>query len=144
MNTILEMLGALNDEELRAVSTRVNELLKAHDDERKAKAIADARALKVKMLADTKAVLAQAGLSLKDMGVKKPRGRAPAYHAGRLYRHPQNKEQTWNGKGQKPRWLRDLEGEGTAVEIAAVAANDNAPKADAPRPAMPAAGRKTA
>lgn len=145
MNTTLEMLDALNDDELRAVTARASELLKAHDDERKAKAIADAKALKAKMLADTKALLAQAGLSLKDMGAKKPRGKAPAYHVGRQYRHPLKKELTWNGKGQKPGWLRELEGEGDrAVEVAPEAANDNAPKADAPRPAMPAAGRKTA
>jgi DNA-binding protein H-NS len=83
------------------------------------------------MLADTKALLAQAGLSLKDMGAKKPRsGKAPAYHVGRQYRHPANKELTWNGKGQKPGWLRELEGEGEkAVEVTPEAANDNAPKA---------------
>src|SRR5882724_11633519 len=109
----LDTLDALNDDELRAVTARATELLKSHDDERKAKAIADAKALQAKMLADTKALLAQAGLSLKDMGAKKPRsGKAPAYHAGRLYRHPGKKELTWNGKGQKPGWLRALEAEG--------------------------------
>jgi hypothetical protein len=93
----LDTLDALNDEELRALTSRANELLRAHDDERKAKAISDAKALKARMLADTKALLAQAGLSLKDMGAKKPRsGKAPAYHVGRQYRHPANKELTWN------------------------------------------------
>ena len=127
----LDTLDALNDEELRALTSRANELLRAHDDERKAKAISDAKALKARMLADTKALLAQAGLSLKDMGAKKPRsGKAPAYHVGRQYRHPANKELTWNGKGQKPGWLRELEGEGEkAVEGTPEAANDNAPKA---------------
>jgi DNA-binding protein H-NS len=126
----LDTLDALNDEELRAVTTRANELLKSHDDERKAKAIADAKALQAKMLADTKALLAQAGLSLKDMGTKKPRsGKTPAYHVGRQYRHPANKELMWNGKGQKPGWLRELEGEGgKALEVTPEAANDDAPK----------------
>jgi DNA-binding protein H-NS len=114
----LDTLDALNDDELRALTAHANELLKLHDDERKAKAIADAKALRVKMLADTRALLAQAGLSLKDMGTKKPRsGKAPAYHVGRSYQHPANKDLTWNGKGQKPGWLRELEGEGgKAVE----------------------------
>jgi DNA-binding protein H-NS len=53
-------------------------------------------------------------------------GKAPAYHTGRLYQHPANKGLTWNGKGQKPGWLRELEREGgTAVEMAG-AAHDNA------------------
>ena len=129
MSNALDMLAALSDDELRGVRTRVDELLKAHDDERKAKALADAKALKAKALADARAVLASAGLSLKDMSGKKPRsGRAPAYHAGRTYRHPENKSLTWNGKGQKPGWLRELEGEGgKAVELSEQAANGNPP-----------------
>ena len=127
----LDSLNALNDDELLSVRMRVDELLKAHDEERKAKALAEAKALKVKALADARAVLATAGLSLKDMGAKKPRsGKAPAYHVGRQYRHPSNAALTWNGKGQKPGWLRELEGEGgKAAEIAPEAANENAPKA---------------
>jgi DNA-binding protein H-NS len=129
MSNTLGMLDALNDDELRAITARANELLKVHDDERKAKAIADAKALKAKMLADTKALLAQAGLSLKDMGAKKPRsGKTPVYHVGRSYQHPVNKALTWNGKGQKPRWLRELEGEGgKAVEVAEAAKEVAAP-----------------
>jgi DNA-binding protein H-NS len=131
MNSTLEMLDALSDEELHAVGARVNELLKAHDDDRKAKALADAKALKAKALADARAVLAEAGLSLKDMGAKKPRaGKAPAYHVGRQYRHPVHEQLTWNGKGQKPGWLRELEGEGgKALELSPPSANDNRPKA---------------
>jgi DNA-binding protein H-NS len=129
MNSTLDTLNALNDEELRAVSARVQELLRAHDDDRKAKALADAKALKAKALADARAVLASAGLSLKDMSGKKPRsGKAPAYHAGRTYQHPANKAMVWNGKGQKPGWLRELEGEGgKAIELSQEALNGNAP-----------------
>lgn len=125
MNIPLATLDTLSDDELRAVAAHVNELLKTHDDERKAKALADAKALKAKALADARAVLASAGLSLKDMGAKKTRsGKAAVYHVGRDYRHPSNAALTWNGKGQKPAWLRELEGEGgKAVE----AANDNRP-----------------
>ena len=68
-----ETLETLNDDELRAIGARVEELLKLHDEERKAKALADAKALKARALAEARAVLATAGLSLKDMGAKKPR-----------------------------------------------------------------------
>jgi DNA-binding protein H-NS len=127
MSNPLGMLDGLNDDELRAVGARVHELLKAHEEERKAKALADARALKAKALTDARAVLASVGLSLKDMSGKKPRSaKAPAYHVGRNYQHPTNKALSWNGKGQKPGWLRELEGEGgKAIEVAP--ANDNAP-----------------
>jgi len=124
MNT--ETLEKLDDDELRAIGERVEELLKLRDEERKAKALADAKALKAKALADARAVLATAGLSLKDMGAKKPRpAKAPVYQAGREYRHPVNASLTWNGKGQKPGWLRELEkGGARAVE----AANDSPAK----------------
>jgi len=130
MSNPLGTLDGLNDDELRAVAARVHELLKAHEEERKAKALADARALKAKALTDARAVLASVGLSLKDMSGKKARsGKPPVYHVGRNYRHPVNQALTWNGKGQKPGWLRELEGEGgKAVEIVPEAAFDNAPK----------------
>lgn len=120
MSNPLGTLDALKDEELRAVIARANELLKAHDEERKAKALADARALKAKALTDARAVLASVGLSLKDMSGKKPRsGKPPAYHIGRNYQHPTNKTLTWNGKGKKPAWLAAIEAEGgKAIEVA--------------------------
>ena len=123
MSNPLGMLDALNDDELRAIDARVQELLKLHDEERKAKALADARALKAKALVDARAVLASAGLSLKDMGAKKARSaKVPAYHVVHNYQHPTNKALTWNGKGQKPRWLRELETDGgKAIELTAEA-----------------------
>ena len=130
MSNILDSLNALSDGELHAVGESVKGIQKARDEERKAKALSDAKALKAKALADARAVLATAGLSLKDMGAKKPRiGKAPAYHVGRQYRHPADAALTWNGKGQKPGWLRELEGEGgKPLEAGAEPANDNTPK----------------
>jgi hypothetical protein len=108
------MLDALNDEELRTTIKHSEELLKKRDTDRKAKALADARAL-----------LASAGLSLKDLGGKAQRKSAPLYKGGRLYQHPENKALLWKANGQKPNWLRDLEGRGeNAVELEP--ANDNA------------------
>ena len=120
MNSTLDMLGALNDDELRAVIKHAEGLLKRRDDDRKAKALLDARTL-----------LASVGLSLKDInGRNRARpAKAPVYQGGHLYQHPSNKALVWNAKGQKPKWLRELEGEGgKAAELAPAAANDNAPK----------------
>ncbi len=99
----LDTLDGLNDGELQAVIDRSNGLLKQRDDDRKAKAMAEARAL-----------LASVGLSLSDLAAK-GRGKAakaPAYKGGRCYRHPSREELVWNAKGQKPGWLRELEAQG--------------------------------
>jgi hypothetical protein len=105
MNT--EMLDTLNDDALREVITRAQDLLKQHDRERKEQALAQARA-----------VLSSVGLSLKAVAGKGARP-AAGYKGGRLYRHPAKPELVWNAKGQKPNWLRALEREGgKAVEVA--------------------------
>jgi hypothetical protein len=104
----LDSLENLKDEELQAVITRAGELLKEHDRQRKDKALADAGA-----------ILAAAGLSLKDVARKgRAKAKAPAYRGGHQYQHPVKKELLWNAKGQKPGWLRQLEAEGgRAVEV---------------------------
>jgi hypothetical protein len=112
-------LDALNDDELRSVITQSQALLKRRDEERKAKALNDARAL-----------LASVGLSLKHLGgkAKKKAGDAPLYKGGVLYQHPTNKALVWNAKGQKPNWLRELEGQGgKAVEMETVKNNPPTP-----------------
>lgn len=103
-------LDALPDDELRGVIEQSQGLLKQRDEDRKAKAIVDARAL-----------LASAGLGLKDLGgngrKKNPKG--PIYHSGHVYQHPTEKTLVWNARGKKPGWLSALEAEGKApVEIA--------------------------
>jgi len=107
----LDSLESLKDEELQAVIGRSNELLQERDRQRKDKALGEARAL-----------LEPVGLSLKDVASTKPQknggSKSAAYHAGRQYQHPVNKALTWNAKGQKPNWLRELEaGGGKAVEL---------------------------
>ena len=106
----LETLEALNDNELRAVMGRADELLKAHDRERKDKALEDARL-----------ILEAAGLHLKDVASRgrsgKP-GNGPVYRSSHRYQHPTKKELVWNARGQKPGWLRQLEKEGSrAIEL---------------------------
>jgi DNA-binding protein H-NS len=110
MSMKLDILDGLSDDELRAAIAHAEGLLKQRDDDRKAKALSDARTL-----------LASVGLSLKNLnGKSRVRSGKAAYHVGHHYQHPTNKALTWNGKGQKPGWLRELEGEGgKAVEVAA-------------------------
>lgn len=109
-----DTLDTLNDDELRAVIARAQELLKTHDTERKDRALAEARAL-----------LSSVGLSLKAVAGKSAR-RSIVYRGGRHYRHPMKPDLVWNAKGQKPNWLRELEREGgKAVEMPAESANDN-------------------
>jgi hypothetical protein len=103
-----EALTKLSDDELHAVITRSQELLKDRDRERKEQATAQAKAL-----------LESVGLSFKSVAGKGAR-RPILYKGGRLYRHPAKPELVWNAKGQKPNWLRDLEKEGgKAVEAEA-------------------------
>jgi len=109
-----EMLDALNDDELRTVIARSQELLKIHDRERKDNALAQARTL-----------LSSVGLSLKAVTGKGAK-RSAAYHGGHHYQHPAKPDLVWNAKGQKPNWLRDLEREGGKAVETPGAANDNA------------------
>jgi hypothetical protein len=110
-----QILDTMTDDELRAVKTRAEELLKLHDNERKAKAVEEVRALNAKAQADARALLASVGLSLKAV-TGKSRKHSATYKGGRLYRHPAKPELVWNAKGQKPNWLRELENHGGRAE----------------------------
>jgi DNA-binding protein H-NS len=115
----IAMLNELQDGELRTTIDQAEGILKQRDDERKARAIVDARA-----------TLAAAGLTLKDLNGngKRKAGKGLVYHSGRAYQHPANKALVWNGKGKKPGWLVELENAGgRAVE--SQAANDILPVA---------------
>lgn len=104
----------MDDSELRELRAQADELLKAHDEERKAKALAEARALRAKTEHDVRALLASVGLSFKDLTAKRTKRKA-AYKSGHLYQHPTNGALVWKAKGQKPKWLRELEAEGGKV-----------------------------
>jgi hypothetical protein len=116
----LDSLDALNDSELREVINYAETLLKKRDEERKTKALSDARALRAKAESDARAVLESAGLSLKSLGGKgrKKGGQPSVYKGGRVYRHPDDKTLLWKANGQKPNWLRELEAQGgKAMEV---------------------------
>jgi hypothetical protein len=109
-----DMLEGFNDDEIREIKLLADAVLKRRDDARKAEAIEEARER-----------LAQAGLTFADVArVKTRAAKGPSYKGGHTYQHPANRGLMWNAKGQKPKWLRELESSGgTAVELAA---NDNA------------------
>ena len=98
----VDMLEGYNDDEVRGIIDLAGKLLKSRDDDRKAKAMEQARA-----------TLAAVGLTLKDLGKAKPKvAKGPLYRGGHTYQHPTNKTLVWNAKGQKPNWLRELENAG--------------------------------
>lgn len=114
------MLDGLNDEQLRGVITESQRLLKKRDEERKAKALSDARTLQAKAQSEARALLESVGLSFKSLSgkTKKKADQSPLYKGGRMYPHPTDKTLFWKANGQKPNWLRELEAKGgKAVEI---------------------------
>jgi DNA-binding protein H-NS len=110
-------LNDLQDVELRTVIEQCEGLLKQRDEDRKAKAMDQARSLQAKPLNEARAVLEAAGLSLKSLNgsSRKRAAKRPVYHSGHTYQHPADKALVWNAKGKKPRWLVDLEAEGKAA-----------------------------
>jgi hypothetical protein len=97
-----DMLDAYSEDEIVQVRDLTIRVLKRLDESKKAKAIEDARA-----------TLAAAGLSFKDVARAKAKpAKGPQYIGGRTYQHPTDKTLLWNAKGQKPKWLRDLEADG--------------------------------
>lgn len=116
----LDSLDALNDNELREVINHSQTLLKRRDEERKARAVAEVRALRAKTENDARALLESVGLSLKSLSgaAKGKRSKKPLYKGGRVYRHPDNNVLVWKANGQKPNWLRELEVRGgKAIEV---------------------------
>src|ERR1700750_373127 len=109
-----DMLDAFNDDELKEVKTLADRLLAKRDDERKAKAMDEARA-----------TLAAVGLTLKDLAKAKAKPvKGPQYKGGHSYQHPTDKALVWAAKGKKPTWRTELEVKGgAAIEVPA---NDNA------------------
>ena len=108
LEAVLDSLVELEDDALSSIETRCRELKASHDKQRKEQALEQARA-----------ILTKVGLSLKDVAKPQKNGnKGPVYHAGRQYQHPVNKNLTWNARGQKPTWLRELEAQGgKAVEL---------------------------
>jgi DNA-binding protein H-NS len=99
------MLDGFNDDDIREVRALCDKVLKSRDDDRKAKAMEQARA-----------TLAAVGLTLKDLaGARAKAAKGPSYKGGHSYQHPTQKGLVWQAKGKKPKWLVELESEGGAA-----------------------------
>jgi DNA-binding protein H-NS len=114
-------LNELQDAELRTTQSLITDILRKRDEDRKEKALEEARAIDARALNEKRAVLAAAGLTLKNLNGngKKKVAKGPVYHIGHTYQHPTNKALVWNGKGKKPNWLVEIEADGKKpLEIA--------------------------
>lgn len=92
----LETLKTLTDDGLRGVIDQAGNLLKQRDKERKEAALEQARA-----------ILTQAGLSLKEVGKTKPkRPDNKTLRAGMRFFNAENPDQIYEvGKGRPPGWF---------------------------------------
>lgn len=73
------------------------------------------RQLKADAIAKCKALMADHGLTLADLGVRG--GVAPRKPTGKVaakYRHPETGE-TWSGRGLQPKWLKAAIDDGAAL-----------------------------
>jgi len=90
-------LSALSLEELKKLRKDVDAAIKSFEDRKKKAA-----------LAELEAKAAELGFTLSDLtGGKGKKVSAPKY------RHPENPDLTWTGRGRQPDWFKDLTGKGT-------------------------------
>lgn len=77
---------------------------------------------KQKVIDETKAFLAAKGYSLDDVIGKSKGARkgAPRGPVAVKYRHPQNGDLTWTGRGRKPAWVAEWISSGKKIEALAV------------------------
>lgn len=89
--------------ELKALQKAVDKAIKSFEDRRRKEA-----------LEAVQAAARESGYSLAELtggATKKPGKRRPA-----KYRHPENPELTWSGRGRRPKWYKELIEAGTAEE----------------------------
>ncbi len=94
-------LNSLSLDELKKLRKDVDLAIKNFEDRKKKAA-----------LAELEAKAAEFGFSLNDLtgGVRARKVNPPKY------RHPENPDLTWSGRGRQPAWYKDLNGAGHAPE----------------------------
>jgi DNA-binding protein H-NS len=99
------------DHDLESLSLK--ELKQLHKDVLKAIASFEGRK-KAEARAKVDALARELGYSLTELlGADSRASRAPS---DAKYRHPENPELTWSGRGRKPKWLLDAVSAGTPLE----------------------------
>ena len=97
-------LDALDIKELKRLQRDVTKAIETYDQRAKAKA-----------LAELDAVASQHGFKLQELiGTKPSRTAAPKY------RHPENAELTWSGRGRQPRWIAEALKAGKSLDDFAI------------------------
>jgi DNA-binding protein H-NS len=100
-------LEELSLDELKKLRKDVDSAIKNFGDRKKRKA-----------LAEVEAFARERGLNPSDLSeIGKRRSRKPAQPK---YAHPDNPEQTWSGRGRRPRWLDEALAKGRTLEDLAV------------------------
>jgi DNA-binding protein H-NS len=101
-------LNNLSIQELEEVISQANNLI----ENKREQAVAKARA-------DIEKIAASTGFSLQDLlGLRHARGKkAGARKAvADKYCNPKNPEQSWSGRGKRPKWLQEMLDKGAKLE----------------------------
>lgn len=94
-------LDALNLSELRDLRNKVERAINSYEDRRRKEA-----------LAAVESAAREHGFNLNELtGLKAAKARVAAKYA-----NPADSEQTWSGRGRKPRWVQEHLDSGKAIE----------------------------
>lgn len=86
-------LSEMSLDELKSLQTRVNKAIETYQDRRRKEALAVVEAKAREM-----------GFSLNELYNTAKRSNSPRPPK---YRHPENPELTWSGRGRQPQWFKD-------------------------------------
>ncbi|PWR02915.1 transcriptional regulator [Meridianimarinicoccus roseus] len=87
-------VASMSLEELKSLQTKVNRAIETYEERRKKEALAIVEAKAREM-----------GYSISDLYSAPRKGAQPPRPA--KYRHPENSELTWSGRGRQPQWFKD-------------------------------------
>jgi len=93
-------LSDMSVEDLKALRNKVNRAIDSFEERRRKEALA---------AADAKA--REFGFSISELMDNGKKGSAPVRPA--KYRHPENPDVTWTGRGRQPQWFKDAIAAGT-------------------------------
>jgi len=100
-------LESLSLDELKKLRKDVDNEIRTFNDRKKRRA-----------LAEVEAFAREKGLNPADLSeIAKRRTRKPAKPK---YAHPENPDQTWTGRGRRPRWLEEALNKGRSLEDMAI------------------------
>lgn len=89
-------LAKLELSELKALQKDVEKAIKSYEKRKKQEALARAEA-----------AAQEAGFSLSELMDNAPRRKGKATINPPKYRHPENADLTWTGRGRQPEWIKE-------------------------------------